>query len=391
MGRTKTSGIYATGNTYEIDKTYAGERIRQCGFESFEEAENWLIQKLEKSRAIRLYGVPVKRTFAQASARYVKQSADEVKASLESDIYLLKVVMPYIGHLTLEEIHNDSEELKAFIKDRRDAGCKNKTINLSLGAVRRILNLAARSWRHKNNQPWLIQEPPLISMLDLSDQRPPRPITWDEQRRLLPNLAGHLAAMALFVLHTGIRDDVVCNLQWEWEVPIPQLGVSAFLVPKEHVKGIKSNKVDRVIMCNAVAQSVIEEQRGQHCTHVFTYRGHHIRGGMNNTGWQNGRELAGLGDLHVHDLRHTVGMRLREAGVAEETIADILWHRRKSMTAHYSMAQLVELHQAVVKIENETHRWNISLMSLIRDRDTLKAQVTGNLPDKKIATQTVYA
>lgn len=37
---------------------------------------------------------------------------------------------------------------------------------------------------------------------------------------------------------------------------------------------------------------------------------------MTNTAWQNARKKAGLGDLHVHDLRHTSGMRLREAGVA---------------------------------------------------------------------------
>jgi integrase len=27
---------------------------------------------------------------------------------------------------------------------------------------------------------------------------------------------------------------------------------------------------------------------------------------MNNTAWHNARSKAGLGDLHVHDLRHTV-------------------------------------------------------------------------------------
>ena len=40
---------------------------------------------------------------------------------------------------------------------------------------------------------------------------------------------------------------------------------------------------------------------------------------MNNTAWQTARKKAGLGDLHVHDLRHTVGMRLREAAVPEST------------------------------------------------------------------------
>jgi integrase len=47
---------------------------------------------------------------------------------------------------------------------------------------------------------------------------------------------------------------------------------------------------------------------------------------MNNTAWQTARRKAGLGDLHVHDLLHTVGMRLREAGVAKNTISDVLWH-----------------------------------------------------------------
>ncbi|MGB5079901.1 MAG: hypothetical protein WBO23_04065 [Burkholderiales bacterium] len=36
------------------------------------------------------------------------------------------------------------------------------------------------------------------------------------------------------------------------------------------------------------------------------------------------RKKAGMPDLHIHDLRHTVGMRLREADVREETIAAIL-------------------------------------------------------------------
>jgi integrase len=55
---------------------------------------------------------------------------------------------------------------------------------------------------------------------------------------------------------------------------------------------------------------------------------------------------AGLGDLHVHDLRHTVGMRLREAGVSESGRRDVLWHSSGSITDHYTMAQIKELFDA---------------------------------------------
>lgn len=58
--------------------------------------------------------------------------------------------------------------------------------------------------------------------------------------------------MALFVLNTGVRDAVVCNLRWEWEIRVPQLGVSVFEVPLKHVK---ERKRTRVVVCNSVAQS----------------------------------------------------------------------------------------------------------------------------------------
>jgi len=92
---------------------------------------------------------------------------------------------------------------------------------------------------------------------------------------------------------------------------------------------------------------------------------------MNNTVWQNWRRDCGL-DLHVHDLRHTVGMRLREAGVREETIADILWHSRRGMTAHYSMAQIVEIRDALELITDERNCFNKSLASLIREKSPQK-------------------
>ena len=80
------------------------------------------------------------------------------------------------------------------------------------------------------------------------------------------------------------------------------------------------------------------------------------------------QELLFLGDLHMHDLRHTVGMRLREAGVREETIADILWHSGRGMTAHYSMAQIVEIRDALELITDERNCFNKSLASLIREK-----------------------
>lgn len=402
MGR-KTPGIYETESGYEVNKVYKGERLRKCGFRNFEEAEAWVVEQMESIRLAKSIGQRGTWTFEQAAARYLE--IYESKPSIVSDIYHLQAVMPFIGKLKLEQIHNDT--LRPFIAARKAEmkkvkidkdkyefrPLKNKTVNLSLSAVRRILNLAARDWRDENGHTWLAT-PPLITMLPLIDKRPPRPVMWSEQRKLLPCLPDHLARMALFVLNTGVRDEVVCNLQWEWEVPIPQFGVSVFVVPKEHVKGEEERKQDRVLVCNTVAQSIIEQQRGKHETHVFVYRRERVKKKhleptmtyrpievMNNTAWQNGRLKAGLGDLHVHDLRHTVGLRLREAGVPESTISEVLWHSTKTMTGHYSMAQIVEIFEALEKIKDETNRWNVSLQSLVRD--AAKGRLAAKSPQQK--------
>ncbi len=88
---------------------------------------------------------------------------------------------------------------------------------------------------------------------------------------------------------------------------------------------------------------------------------------INNTGWQKAVARAGVGDLHVHDLRHTVGMRLRLTGVGERTQDVILWHSNKSMNSHYAIAQLREIYGALEGISKPGHEEeSLNLHAMIR-------------------------
>jgi hypothetical protein len=80
------------------------------------------------------------------------------------------------------------------------------------------------------------------------------------------------------------------------------------------------------------------------------------------------RKIAGIPDLHIRDLRHAAGMRLQGAGAREEAIADILWHTRQGMTAHYSVVQIDELLAALNRITNEGSRVNPSLAMIRREQ-----------------------
>ena len=382
MGQ-QTRGIYpGKDGTWQVDKWWHGTRFRQRGFTNFEEAERWLIKSLGELRAVAIHGERTQRRFDEVAAHYLLTNQD--KASIVTETYMLQSVMPQIGGLELHQVHDGT--LAPFVAERLSQGRSHKTVNLALGVVRRILNLASNSWRDENGNAWLQQAPKITLLPLVGHQREPQPISWADQRSLLPKLPDHLSRMSLFVLNSGVRDDVVCSLRWDWEIKVPELGISVFEVPMQHVKGKKRS---RVVVCNSVAQSVIESVRDQHEEFVFVYRRERTKNvdepplmayraieTMNNTAWQRARREARLGDLHVHDLRHTVGMRLREAGVPEGTIADLLWHSTTTMTRHYSVAQIVELHAALEKVKEDSGRWNKSLQTLRREQEGQKAEAT---------------
>jgi integrase len=231
-------------------------------------------------------------------------------------------------------------------------------VNLALSCVRRTLNLAARKWRDEYGLTWL-HTAPLLSMLPLTDQRQPYPLSWEEQRLLFQALPAHLQRMALFKVNTGTRDQEVCRLRWDWEIKLPELDTSLFLIPGKFVK----NREDRVVVLNAVAAKVIDEVRGQHPDCVFTYQGKPIQT-MHNGGWQGARARAadcyqaelgepapeGFRNIRVHDLKHTFGRRLRATGVSLETRKVLLGHTTGDITSHYSAPELSELIEAANRV-----------------------------------------
>jgi integrase len=162
---------------------------------------------------------------------------------------------------------------------------------------------------------------------------------------LFKDLPVHLGAMALFAVNTGCRDQEICRLRWDWEVQVPELRSSVFIIPGNSVK----NGDDRLVVLNRIAKSVVEAQRGQHETHVFVYKGKPTTR-MLNKGWLHAREAAGLPQVRVHDLKHTFGRRLRAAGVSFEDRQDLLGHRSSRITTHYSAAELSKLIEAANRV-----------------------------------------
>jgi len=337
MGRKQIPGLVWRAGTWHIDKRILGRRICQStGTSQLEEAERRLARVMEECRQAEVYGVRPVRTFEQAAAKFVLEN--QHKRSLRDDVSRLKGLMPWLGTVSLDRLHMGS--LQPWLQHRRRQKTSVGTINHGLQIVRRILNLAAGEWVDEHGLTWL-HACPKIKLLPNRAKRPPYPLTWHEQSRLFGALPAHLADMALFAVNTGCRDAEICNLRWEWEVEVPQLGTSVFIVPRDRVK----NGEERLVVLNSIAASVVEARRGLTASHVFTFKDKPIRT-MLNTGWREAREKVGLAHVRVHDLKHTFGQRLRAAGVSFEDRQDLLGHRSSRITTHYSAAELSRLLEA---------------------------------------------
>jgi integrase len=316
-------------------------------------------------REAKLFGLREDRTFRAAATKFLEENAH--KRSIQDDAMHLKQLDPYIGALPLRQVHLGT--MQGFIAKRRQEGIKTKSINLALATVRRILNLAAHEWIDERGMTWL-EKAPKIRLFRVTDARAPYPLSAEEQALLIQELPAHLARMALFKVNTGTREQEVCSLKWSYEVEVPELDTSVFLIPGSRVK----NGEERLVVLNRIARSVIEAVRGMHEEFVFVREGKDGSaspiGNMNNTAWKRAREKAaerwqethgepapaGFRKVRVHDLKHTFGRRLRAAGVSFEDRQDLLGHKSGRITTHYSKAELANLIEAAEKVCDEGSR-----------------------------------
>lgn len=356
----KIPGLKLRGKTWWIDKTFRGQRIQEsCSTCDYNEAVDYLAYRLNQIREAKIYGVRPKRTFMKAATKYLNET---VLKSLPDYALSLDIIMPYIGHLYLEQVHMGASGIQQYLADCRKKGLKARTINKPLQVVRRILNLACDEWIDENGLSWL-DKSPKIKLLPLRDAREPYPISWHEEEKLLACLPSHLKSMALFVLNTGLRDQELCRLRWEFECEIPEINESVFIIPRQLIK----NAEDKVVVLNSTAHRIIEEQRGRHPQFVFCYEGKPISR-FGSSAWYRATKKAGLEHVRPHDLRHTFARRLRAAGVSFEDRQDLLGHKSGRITTHYSQAEIMNLISACNKIVKPFGSYKSPTLVLLRKK-----------------------
>lgn len=275
-------------------------------------------------------GTRPRYSWQQAAGRWLAETSD--KATHKEDVQKLKWLHPYLGELMLDEITLDTISLIKAVKIKQ---ASKATTNRYLAVIRSVLIRARDEWE------W-VEKVPKIKLFKEPEGRE-RSITPEEANRLLAELPPHLRDMALFTLHTGLRQSNVLQLEWS----CVDLARCHAWVRSENSKNRKPISVN----LNARAMDVLNRQIGKHPVRVFTCNGKPISEVVNQT-WKSALARAGIQDLRWHDLRHTWATWLRQLGTPTHELQRMGGWKTAAMVERYAHVAPDHLAQAAARLES---------------------------------------
>jgi integrase len=277
---------------------------------------------------------------AYLAAKRIRCSARTIELEEER----LSIVKKHFGDVPLSAI--TATAIADFQRGRHDAGIANRTINMDVGVLSRVLKFCGR-WRaladHVHNLP--------------ERQRPVgRALTPEERRRLFESAASnpeweHVYCAAIVAANTSMRPVEVKHIR-RCDVDL----VKRLL----HVRRSKNETSHRVIPLNAPAIEAVARMLERADLVGHTEPGHYLWPACQwgrydptkpmlqwDTAWRALRDGAGLHGLRFHDLRHTVITELAEMGVADHVLESISGHLSRRMLEHYSHIRIDAKRQAL--------------------------------------------
>jgi len=229
---------------------------------------------------------------------------------------------PFFGDIRASGI--TTAKIKRYINMRSEDGAANATINRELAALKRMLNLGARSTPPKVNRV------PYIPMLAEDNTRKGF-FEHDEFIALRTALSEHLRGFCTFAYITGWRFSEIASLTWN------RIDLKEGVVRLE--AGETKNKEGRTIYLD----DYVFHNHGKRITDIRWY-------------WNKACNEAGLEGRLFHDLRRTAIRDMVRAGIPERVAMMISGHKTRSVFDRYNIVSPEDLKRAAIKraVYNQT-------------------------------------
>ena len=267
-----------------------------------------------------------------------KEATANTTRVVEFERERLEVVKRYLGDIRLSSITR--ETIEGFQAKRRVDGASNRTVNMDVGALRRVLK-RFKYWHRLEDD---------VKMLTEAGGAPiGRALSDKEQQRLFEVARSnpewvHVYCAAVLAANTSMRGVEIKHVRRK-DVDLEARAL--------HIRKSKNEGSKRVLPLNDAAleavKTMLERADGLGHTkadhYIWCASKHHQIDPTQpatkwDTAWRALRDAAGLRGLRFHDLRHTVVTRLLEAGEPDHVVESITGHLSRRMLEHYSHIRL---------------------------------------------------
>ena len=228
--------------------------------------------------------------------------------------YTGRAVLPYFGSLRPDQI--TIQDCRKYLADRIAAGRKIGSVHTELGHLR-----SAMKWANKVR---LISHVPAIELPPKPDSDV-RPLSDNEVRAILDGcVAPHVRLAVVLLLATGARISAVLDLTWE------RIDFERGVIDLRLTDGV-TRKGRAVVPMNRMARAALESAYAARTSdYVVEWAGGRIK--SIRKGYSAALTRAGLSEVSIHQIRHSVAVRMLAAGQTIEAVAQFLGHSNTAIT-----------------------------------------------------------
>lgn len=220
---------------------------------------------------------------------------------------------------------------------------------MSAGTIKKLVGYLSSSMQAALQADLIATNPCRGVKLPKSDPSPDRYLSDTELDKLRDHLAGTWLLMFELLLGTGMRTGEALGLHWE-DVNLDQKTVRVRWSWDRNMRNMKPPKShqDRTLPLGDTLVELLRsranqgagtppsvEYRGSYTPHTGT-----VVGTLNDTEWRYTWRAtiraAGIGNIRVHDLRHTYASRLAQKGAPMGAIQRLLGHESITTTERYA-------------------------------------------------------
>lgn len=304
---------------------------------------------VEKARLLDLPGVadlinpspaPTLRNFARTEyLPHVRAHCSDETARRYENLFNINV-LPKLGEIPLSQVNPG--RLQRYSDFRLQAGAKPAAVRHELMALSGLFREAVKREILRVNPVKLVSKPRVENMIV-------RFLSREEEARLLSFAREPLRSAILVAIHSGMREGEQLNLTWN-DVVFKETAEGSYLVVRQ-----TKTKRDRVVpMSGTLYRTLRGLTPSVLSPYVFTNPETGTRfQRFNADGWREALKRAGITGLRWHDLRHTFGSRLAQAGESLIAIKELLGHQAVAVTMRYAHLSPSNLRGAVKALDRD--------------------------------------